>query len=85
MILQTELNEKTSVVLRINEAIELLRPFIMQDGGNIEFVAFAAGVVSIRFQGACQLCPMSQLTLKLGIEERLKEQIPEVTQVIAVE
>ncbi len=73
------------VIQKIDDVLQELRPNIQMDGGDIEFVSFTDGVVSVRLQGACTSCPLSLYTLKLGIEERLKEQIPEVVEVIAVE
>ncbi len=73
------------ILSRIEEVIAEMRPNIQMDGGDIEFVSFNDGVVSLRLLGACVSCPLSLYTLKLGIEERLKEQVPDVVEVIAVE
>lgn len=73
------------VIQKIDDVLQEVRPNIQMDGGDIEFVSYTDGVVSVRLQGACTSCPLSLYTLKLGIEERLKEQIPEVVEVIAVE
>ncbi len=73
------------VIQKIEDVLQEVRPNIQMDGGDIEFVSYTDGVVSVRLQGACTSCPLSLYTLKLGIEERLKEQIPEVVEVIAVE
>lgn len=70
---------------KIDEVLQEMRPNIQMDGGDIEFVAFTDGVVSLRLHGACASCPLSLYTLKLGIEERLREQVPDVVEVIAVE
>jgi Fe-S cluster biogenesis protein NfuA len=72
-------------ILKIEDVLQELRPNIQMDGGDIEFVSYTGGIVSVRLQGACTSCPLSLYTLKLGIEERLKEQIPDVVEVIAVE
>ena len=61
-----------------------MRPNIQMDGGDIEFMTFVDGVVSLKLHGACASCPLSVYTVKLGIEERLKEAIPEVVEVVAV-
>ena len=61
-----------------------LRPAIEADGGDIEFVSFDNGIVSLLLKGACATCPLSFYTLKLGIEERLKEATSEVKEVRAV-
>jgi Fe-S cluster biogenesis protein NfuA len=72
------------LIEKIEEVLQELRPNIQMDGGDIEFVSFCDGVVSLRLQGACASCPMSLYTLKLGIEERLREHVPDVQEVIAV-
>lgn len=69
---------------KIEEILSDLRPNIQMDGGDIEFVSFSDGVVSVRLHGACANCPMSLYTLKLGIEERLREAIPDINEVIAI-
>ncbi len=70
----------------IKEVIEQLRPNIQMDGGDVEFVRYEDGVVYIRFHGACVGCPASMFTLKMGIEEALKEQLSDnVTEVIALD
>lgn len=71
---------------RIEALLESVRPALARHGGNVEFVAFdpATGVVSLRFQGACAGCALSELTLKAGIESVLTEALPEVKEVIAV-
>lgn len=73
------------VLRKIEDVLQELRPNIQMDGGDIEYVGFNDGVVSLRLHGACASCPLSLYTLKLGIEERLKESVPEVVEVIAVE
>ena len=69
---------------RVKAILEKIRPFLQQDGGDLEYVAFEDGKVSLRLQGACSSCPSSTMTLKMGIENALKQQIPEVTEVVAV-
>lgn len=69
---------------KIEDILTELRPNIQMDGGDIEFVSFSDGVVSVRLHGACANCPMSLYTLKLGIEERLREAIPDINEVIAI-
>ena len=64
--------------------IESVRPFIRADGGDVQLVAIADGIVKIRLQGACAGGPMSQMTLKMGIERHLRERVPEVKSVEAV-
>ncbi len=72
---------------RIEEVLASIRPAIRADGGDIELVDFDvdSGVVRIRMVGACYACPMSSLTLKAGIEQRLRMLIPEVRSVESVE
>jgi len=70
---------------KVQEVLDKIRPNLQADGGDVELVEVTDGVVKVRLQGACKGCPMSQMTLKMGIERILKEQIPEVTEVQAVE
>jgi Fe-S cluster biogenesis protein NfuA len=69
---------------KIEEAIGKIRPFLQSDGGDIQFVEFVDGVVKVKLQGACGSCPMSMMTLKMGVEKQLKQEIPEVKEVVAV-
>ena len=74
-----------SVRERVQGVINLIRPAVQADGGDIELVDVAeGGVVQIRFHGACHGCPSSTMTLQMGIERNLREKIPEVTQVVPV-
>lgn len=66
----------------IEKALNLVRPALQADGGNVELVDVTAdGVVSVKLTGACGSCPMSTMTLKMGVEKVLKEQVPGVTSV----
>lgn len=69
---------------KIEAALDSVRPMLMADGGNVELVEVEDGVVKLKLQGACGSCPMSQLTLKMGIERELKRQVPEVKEVLAI-
>ncbi|MHC4470927.1 MAG: NifU family protein [Planctomycetota bacterium] len=70
---------------KVQEALDSIRPFLQADGGDVELIDVNdEGVVFVRLVGACGGCPMSQMTLKAGIEERVKEQVPEVKAVEAV-
>lgn len=69
---------------KIKEIIDNLRPYLVSDGGNIEFVKYENNVVYIRLQGACANCDMLDITLKDGIESVIKDEIPEVIDVINV-
>jgi Fe-S cluster biogenesis protein NfuA len=67
---------------KVEKALEKVRPSLQADGGDVELVEVGEdGVVKVRLKGACAGCPMSQMTLKMGIEQLLKEEIPEVTSV----
>ena len=70
---------------KVQEVINTIRPMLQADGGDVELVDVTdEGVVKVRLQGACAGCPMSQMTLKMGIEQELKKAIPEVTSVQSV-
>ena len=68
----------------VEKALDELRPFLMADGGNVELVEIDGPVVKVRLQGACGYCPSSTMTLKMGIERKLREAIPEVSEVVQV-
>jgi Fe-S cluster biogenesis protein NfuA len=71
---------------RVEKALDLIRPALQNDGGNVDLIDVdeAAGIVKVKLVGACGSCPMSQLTLRMGVERVLKEQIPEIVEVQAV-
>ena len=69
---------------RVEEVLNLIRPSLVRDGGNVELVDVNDGVVKLKLTGACAGCPMSTMTLKMGIERILKKEIPEVKEVVAV-
>jgi len=70
---------------KVEKALQRIRPALQQDGGDLELMDVTDdGVVKVKLTGACGSCPMSQMTLKMGIEKRLREEIPEVTTVEAV-
>ena len=66
---------------KVQEALNKIRPMLQRDGGDVELIGIKENVVQVRLQGACAGCPMSQMTLKNGIEKVLKEQIPEIKSV----
>jgi Fe-S cluster biogenesis protein NfuA len=68
----------------VEKALERIRPALNADGGDVELVDIQDGIVKVRLVGACGGCPMSQMTLKMGIERVLREAIPEVKGVEAV-
>jgi Fe-S cluster biogenesis protein NfuA len=79
-------NPTPSVRDKVQGVINLIRPAVQADGGDIELVDVSStGVVQIRFHGACHGCPSSTMTLQMGIERNLREKVPEVTQVIPVQ
>ena len=69
---------------QVKAVLEKIRPALQADGGDVELVAVEAGVVKVRLKGACAGCPMSQMTLKNGIEKLLKREVPEVLSVEGV-
>jgi Fe-S cluster biogenesis protein NfuA len=70
---------------RVEQALSKVRPALQADGGDVELVEVGEdGVVKVRLKGACGGCPMSQMTLKMGIERILKKEVPEVKSVEAV-
>jgi len=70
---------------KVEKALEKIRPALQADGGDIELVEVTAdGIVKVRLRGACGSCPMSQMTLKMGVENALKKAIPGVKEVVAV-
>ena len=69
---------------RIETAIsEKIKPFLQADGGDIELLDFQDGVISVRLKGACHGCPHAAITIKAGVERLLKEEFPEVKEVVA--
>ena len=79
LVIQMEIEQ------RIIEEIDKLRPFLQNDGGNIEFVKYENGIVYVKLSGACAGCSLIDVTLKEGIEEILINEIPEVKEVIKVD
>ena len=69
----------------VQTALDKIRPMLQKDGGDVELVDVEGGVVKVRLQGACKGCPMSQMTLKNGIEKFLKQEVPEVDRVESVD
>ena len=69
---------------KVKEALDLIRPRLQADGGDVEFVSMEEGVVKVRLTGACGGCPMATLTLKNGIERFLKDRVPGVKAVESV-
>ena len=69
---------------KVEEVLNKIRPALQADGGDVELVDVKDGIVSVKLTGHCAGCPMSAMTLKNGIERLLKEQIPDIKQVVAV-
>lgn len=69
---------------KVEVALAKIRPALQADGGDVELVAVEDGVVKLKLKGSCAGCPVAERTLKQGIERVLKEQIPEVKEVVAV-
>ena len=72
---------------KVSEIIDEIRPMLEAHGGGIELVGVAedTGTVTVRLEGACKGCPSAAMTLKMGVERHLKEKIPQVTEVVAVD
>lgn len=69
---------------KVEEVLDKIRPQLMMDGGNVELVEVNDGTVKVKLTGACSGCPMATITLKMGIEKILKQEIPEIKEVVAV-
>ncbi|NPU85592.1 MAG: NifU family protein [Syntrophaceae bacterium] len=70
---------------RVKAVLEKVRPSLQADGGDVELVDVSEeGVVRVRLTGACKGCPMSQMTLKMGIQRYLQREVPEVKEVVSV-
>jgi len=69
---------------KVEEVLDEIRPMLQADGGDVELVDFVDGIVSVKLTGACGSCPMSTMTLKMGIERNLMDKIPEVKEVVQV-
>ena len=75
---------KALTLENVEIVLDELRPFLMADGGNVEVVEIDGPIVKVRLQGACGSCPSSTMTLKMGIERKMRETIPEVSEVVQV-
>jgi len=69
---------------KVEEVLNKIRPQLMKDGGDVELVEVNDGTVKVKLTGACAGCPMSTMTLKMGIEKILKQEVPEIKEVVAV-
>ena len=75
---------RAHTIENVERTLDELRPYLMADGGNVEVVEIDGPIVKVRLQGACGSCPSSTMTLKMGIERKLREAIPEVSEVVQV-
>ena len=69
---------------KIEDTLDVIRPALREDGGDVELVGFEEGVLQLRLVGACSACPISTMTIKQGIERRIRSAVPEVLEVQAV-
>lgn len=69
---------------KVKDVLDKVRPYLVRDGGNVELVSIEGGTVKVKLVGACAGCPHSKMTLKNGIERILKQEVPEVKEVVAV-
>ena len=77
--------EKNTLKERVEIALEKIKPALQADGGNVELVEVTPeGIVKVKLTGACYGCPMSQMTLKMGIGRSLKKEVPEVKDIVEV-
>ena len=77
--------EEKEIIERIKEVIDKVRPYLQNDGGDVEFQKYEKGVVYVKLKGACSNCPMATMTLEEGIEPALISEIPEVVKVVKVD
>lgn len=79
------MGESIAVRDRVQAALDRIRPAVQMDGGDVQLVDVSdEGVVTVQMMGACGGCPMSMLTLKAGIERIVKQQVPEITEIVAL-
>lgn len=76
--------ETSDLKVRVQEVLDIVRPNLQADGGDVELIDVVDGVVKVRLQGACHGCPMAAMTLQMGIEKTIKAKIPEITSVVNV-
>ena len=85
---ETDANQSEAAIVidetAVRQVLEKLRPFLQQDGGDLEYVGIVGDEVQIRLQGACVTCSSATATLKMGIENQLREEVPGVATVVAV-
>jgi Fe-S cluster biogenesis protein NfuA len=69
---------------KVEAALEKIRPDLRLDGGDVELVDVQDGIVTVRLTGACGSCPMSTMTLRMGVEQVIKQEVPEIKEIVAV-
>lgn len=69
---------------RVEAALKKVRPALQADGGDVELIDVKDGIVSVRLTGACGSCPMSTMTLKMGVERAIRQELPEIKKLVAV-
>ena len=74
-----------SVLNNIENALEEIRPFLKNDGGDISLVSVEKDIVKVKFEGACSTCTVNQMTMKSGVEMIIKKHVPEIQKVVSVE
>lgn len=78
--------EKQELIKKVNSAIDSIKPYLQADGGDVTFVEITDDMtVKVRLTGACHSCPFSMMTLKAGIEQTVKEKVPEIKEIVAVD
>ena len=79
------MSRATTIEEQVNEALDTIRPAIKLDGGDIELQSVEGGVVTVHLLGTCESCPISPVTLKQGVERILRERVPGIAEVVAIE
>ena len=79
------MSRATTIEEQVNEALDTIRPAIQLDGGDIELQSVEGGVVTVHLLGTCESCPISPVTLKQGVERILRERVPGIAEVVAIE
>jgi Fe-S cluster biogenesis protein NfuA len=74
----------TEIRKKVEDALDTIRPALQADGGDIELISVEGGVVTVRLMGACSGCPMAQMTLKKGVEARIRHLVPEIERIESV-
>ena len=79
------MTQATTLEDQVREALELIRPAIQMDGGDIRLESVQGNTVTVQLLGTCESCPLTPVTLKQGVERILRERVPGITQVVAIE